>query len=252
MTVDAWRWLPDSSLTSSLLFERLDTALAAWSSRWFRDFTLSRRRVEFDMPISEVEMTASTPRLALQLSGLAPMTLVSAVMNEDVARLDLSEVEWTVLDGLRSQLMNDLAQTLDSALGDIPKSLAQGIDGSGPVSVQLADPAGRLMVTLSTTRAVMARARLESLPSVRPRSEPLQSLTSAIAQAQVHLNVRLGTTVIPLAEARHLAEGDVLVFDRKLDQGLDLIADSNGPVVTLGHLVDSSSPPSLRLAAARQ
>lgn len=252
MSNPAWNWIPDGAISASAVLGPFDAAADAWNERWFHDFSLRRRRVNFGASLSAVAPVVSTARLDLRLSSAAPMALLSGAMNEDVSRVELSDLDWTVLEKLRLEMLEDLMHALDAALaGDSVSDTVRSVDTSGAVSIELADPSGRVLATVDTTRAILARVRLNALPSARRRpNRSLVSLKAAIARTPVRLEVRLGSTAIPLPEARRLSPGDVIILDRELDQPLDLAASLTGPTVACGHLVDASFPRSLRLEAA--
>jgi flagellar motor switch/type III secretory pathway protein FliN len=248
LTAPAWSWLPDGALLSPSVIGAVDAALEAWSRRWFQDFRLVRQRLVFSPAPSTPPVAVSTGRVAVRV-GTGADDLAGRALDMDLSRLEMSEDDEAVVAALREALLQDLAQTLDSALagdGETPGAR----DASGAVCLDLTDEDGRRMAVVETSRSVLAGARLAGLPARARRAAGLTSLRTALADVPVRLFAQAGSAAITLPEARRLAPGDVIVLDQKLDEAFDLVAENGGAGVACVRLVDTASPRSLQLEAA--
>lgn len=197
-------------------------------------------------------MLASTPKCTIGGPDGAADTVMSQVMDTDITRLELGDGDYAILDALREEVFRDLAHELGLALSDEEAERPSGApDASGAVLLDLIDEDGGKVLWIETSRRVLADARRLALPTsgTRPMSQ-LAPLRSAIAETPVALSATVGSVVIPLPEARKLAPGDVIVLDRRLDQPIDIVAESGGFSVACATLVDAASPRSLRLESA--
>lgn len=249
MTTTAWSWLPDGALSAPAVLGLIDDAVDAWSRRWFPDYRLRRQRQGFAGGSTTHPVAAATPRLSLRASSPSLDVLAGRVLDVDLARLELGDGDRTVIDALRDELAQDLAQGLDTALtGQQPRD-GSAADVSGSVLIELADDEGRRLLMIETSRAILADVRRKVLPGARPGGDRLTSLRAAVGHAPVKLSASVGSSVILLSEARRLAPGDVIVLDRKLDQPIDIVAGPGDTGLACARMVDAASPRSLRLQA---
>jgi flagellar motor switch/type III secretory pathway protein FliN len=111
-------------------------------------------------------------------------------------------------------LLQPLAGAAPTSGHAAPAHFAQA--GRALLQLTLGEPSAlRLLVELpETQRAAAAR-----------RPVPLGSARTAIGQQPVTLEVRLGEAEIALGALATLAVGDVLVLDRRLDEGVELRLD---------------------------
>lgn len=90
--------------------------------------------------------------------------------------------------------------------------------------------AGRALLQLTLRGEHDALRLLVELPEAQPpattrKPAPLGSARAAIGQQPVTVEVRLGSAEIHLGALATLAVGDVLVLDRRLDEGVELRVD---------------------------
>lgn len=248
MTTSVWNWLPDDALVVPETLGAIDAALDAWSRRWFQSWRLVRQRVQFAAPSIGSPVAATAASLSVRASESAVDAMTARALDIELTRLELTEADTTVTSGFRAALLQDLAGTLQALL---PPSETPGAPpASGCVLIDLADEDGRRLATIETSRAALAQLRWKTLkPAVRSRAR-LSPLAAAIGHVTVRLEARLGSADLAMADARKLAVGDIVVLDQTLDTPLAL-SGPNGVAVACARLVDTASPRSLQLEAAR-
>lgn len=246
MTTAVWNWLPDNALVVPETLGAIDTALDAWSRRWFQSWRIVRQRLQFASPPTGSPIVAAAASLSVRANESAVDAMMARALDIDLTRLELTEADRTVTAELRELLLQDLAGTLQALL-PAPDTL-EATNTSGFVLIDLADEEGRKLASIETCRAALARLRWKSLkPAARSRT-PLSPLRTAIGDVAIELEAKLGSANLPLADARKLAVGDVIVLDQTLDTSLTL-SGPDGSAVACARLVDTASPRSLQLEA---
>lgn len=192
---------------------------------------------------------AQTACVSVRATPASVESLAGRALDMDLSLIEQSEDDRSVIDAMAEAMCRDLAGTLDAALdGGTDKS--PGRDRSGPVLIEFTDDAGRRILTIETSRAMLADVRRAALPeSPGDASRPLIPIRRAIADTNVSLSAIVGSAEIALPDLRRLAPGDVIVLNRPLDQPLDLVATGSGARIACAKLVDAASPRSLRLQA---
>ncbi len=246
MSTEAWDWLPEEALAAPGVLKGLDDALEDWSRRWFSTWRLLRQGVNFTGSAPEQPVVAAGSSLRIRGTAQSADKVAAGALHMDFARLELSDADQVVLQGFRDRILLDLARTVETALGG---EAGAADPASGLVVFDLRDDEGRKLLLLETTRAALGRRRRSLLrPTPRPAA-PLTDIGSAIAEAPVTVEARLGSAVVPLTEARKLTAGDVLVLDQPLDAPFEL-AGPGDTAIACATLADAASPRSLRLQAA--
>lgn len=174
--------------------------------------------------------------------------LIGRALDMDLPLIELNASDQTLIDALTDEIFRDLTQSLEALLDDTP-----GLDRqtSGAVTLEFTDEAGRKILLIETSRAVLAGIRRSALPAtVKRATASLTPFPKAIGDTPVTLAATIGSALISLPEVRRLGRGDVIVLDRLLDRPIDLVAQVGGAKVACATLVDAASPRSLRLEPA--
>lgn len=246
MRTEVWGWLPDSALNAPGVLSVVDGVLEEWAARWFRSFRLVRHRMDFGATPAVEPIIASAASLLVRGAADKEDILVGQALGLEIARLERTDDDEAVLDAFRQRLIADLVRTLETAFAVDEALIASA---SGRVALELRDEDGRKMLTIETTRSVLAQVRRRSLPAKPVDQRPLAGLEAAVADLPVALNARLGSSLVSLSEARRLAPGDVIMLDHALDAPFDLCG-VEGTTIACATLVDTASPRALRLEVA--
>lgn len=248
MTDVAWSWLPDGALGAPPVLSVIDRAVADWCGRWWTGGGLMRQRLTFTATGSP-DIVVQTACVSVRATPASVESLAGLALDMDLSLIEQSEDDRSVINAMAAAICRDLAGTLDTAL-DSGTDKGAGRDRSGPILIEFTDDAGRRVLTIETSRAMLADVRRVALPEPPgDASRPLVPIRRAIADTNVSLSAIVGSAEIALPDLRRLAPGDVIVLNRPLDQPLDLVADVGGGRVACAGLVDAASPRSLRLQA---
>lgn len=248
MTDVAWNWLPDGALGAPPVMRVIDSVLADWCDRWWAGDHLRRQRLTF-AETGSPDIVVQTACVSLRAPAASVEALAGWALDMDLSRIERSEDDGVVIDAMADAMFRDLVGTLDAALGGGADE-TPGRDRSGPVSIEFTDDAGRRILVIETSRALLAGVRRAALPEPpSDASRPLIPIRRAIADTKVSLSAIVGSAEIALPDVRRLARGDVILLNRPLDQPLDLVANGSGARIACAELVDAASPRSLRLQA---
>lgn len=246
MSTDVWDWLPDGALAAPEVLGVFDGALEDWSVRWFPSWRLLRQGLSFAGPPPGEPVVAAGSSLLIRGTAVNAEVVATRALNMDLARLQSTDGDQAVLDGFRDHVLLDLARTVETAFASEVNTMD---GGSGRVVFDLRDDDGRKLLLIETTRAVLGRSRRNSLTPRPLRRTPLNGIETAIAELPVTVQARLGSSLVPLSEARRLTAGDILVLDHALDTPFELTG-ADDMAIACATLVDAASPRSLRLQAA--
>jgi flagellar motor switch/type III secretory pathway protein FliN len=202
-------WLPAGAATGRHARAHLEEKVASWSERWFAGASASLSSLA---PCPAGGATA--PPETLRIAGLA--------LGADPRRLVLSEPDRDILEGLAAAIAADLAASLGApAPGEGPEPspaeeaepaiLAGASDGEGRDLLQLAVPAAALVPAI--------KARIPARTA-----QPLGDIERASGKTVTRIELRLGAASLSLAELAGLGEGDVLLLDRRVEDGVEVAA----------------------------
>jgi len=224
----------------------IDAAIEDWSLRWFRSWRLVRQRLQFEGTSPAEPVVASGSCVLIRVFTANVEIIAGRALDIDLGRLNQTSDDQAVVGDFGERIVLDLVRALDAALA--PRRPSTG-DSSGAVVLELRDEEGRKILLIETTRAALAQTRRRSLKPDPGLRAPLHTIEAAIADVPVKLQARLGSSLVPIGEARRLTPGDIIVLDHALDEPLDL-AGPEGTRIACATLEDTASPRSLRLQAA--
>lgn len=241
MTVHVREWLPHDALAHEAVRTALERAITQWNTQWFTTAfaAIAGIRIAGADARPEGEGTGwRVYRAAIAVragrSGLSRLVNRSLDLRTEAA--NLTEADRYVLDGLEQRILDDLAETLEAALGvpgpsrSAPHRPADPFAGDGGLLVSLADPQGREVLTLAVPRSAAIGYVKASMPRISSKNAPLPPLAGALAAVAIPVEAEIGRAELSLAELNELAVGDVLVLDRRLEQAVDLVGVRSGRI----------------------
>lgn len=220
-------WLPLDAIGGGRVRALLDDAVAGWSSRWF-----ARRQAS----AAGFETCAGAPAPAAwrqRGSGLAfcagaaeTTRLADLALGADIARLVLSEVDRDIVDRFTERLALDLVATVERAFGldegGEESAAADPFAGQGGLLCHAADGQDRPLVRLALPRALLAPVCKAALAPARAGAA-MSPLIRAAGGSAIEIGARLGRAALPLGDFAALAPGDVLILDRQVEDGAEMV-----------------------------
>ena len=252
MTAAVWNWVPDSALGSLATLGPIDRVAEQWAERWCAGLDLRRQRPAFAAASANRPVVARSPHFSVVAADAGLTALIGRALDMDLPRIELNASDQALVDALKDEMFRDLTQSLEALLDDAPGlDRPSSGDASGALALEFTDEAGRKILAIETSRAVLGGIRRSALPTTVKRAPAsLTSISKAVGDTRVTLAATIGSALISLPEVRRLGPGDVIVLDRLLDRPIDLVAQVGGANVACAVLVDAASPRSLRLEPA--
>ncbi len=217
-------WSPAGALPERAITIFLDATLREWSLRWSSSpilsvgWLLGSDHLHLKDRTSETVVRSESEEIWLKVSPAGSDLLARQLLQPPTGH-ELSQADKPTVDLFVGGLVEDLLLALERTLGRLQ-------DRSGPaggIKFGLVDHMGRDMATLELSSA--AKARLISLALGRVRQGPsLSSRLVALADCEVTISARLGEAKLGLEAVVNLAEGDIVVLDRKIADGAELVA----------------------------
>jgi flagellar motor switch/type III secretory pathway protein FliN len=224
---DSRDWLPANAFGGSLVRTKIDETVGAWAERWLTGAdirvsepmpcpakTMAGEAIDWQMPGSAVAVSASRG-MTHQLLQRALDVRLDGVIQTDLDR--------DVTKAFAAKIAEDLALSLEAVLGD-----GQSQDPA-PAGEPTAAPADFMMFHIADGRDVILSAAMPVAPmlawlkaNLPPRTVPppiASSLVSALGEAPVTVEAYLGSARMSLADLEHLAPGDVVVLDARIETG---------------------------------
>jgi len=230
-------WTPPGALPLRALGSCANALVSTWSKRWFADSDLVVSRIATSgraFQLAKADDGASLRRRKGGTTATVPGhqrdTIWRAAL--DVPADDVvSENDSLVLDRFLTEVVDDLLAELENVLGS-DSGAGRGNDG---LSFVIQDERGRELVSL--TLSASARKVMIAKALGDPRRGPkLERRLTALADSVIALEARPGTAVLGLPAIGSLAIGDVIVLDRKIEDGVEL-GVAGGPAFAVGELV---------------
>lgn len=231
MKRDPLPWLPDSALTGAAMDQVVSTILSHWERRWFagaeglncRNLSTQPCDGTFELVLFDgghVRVSADNLfQLGRMISGIS--VAVSWTTRD---RLLLTQVAREAL----AEIGSDAAGEPNEAPSIIAAVSANNLARANRPGLRflVEDVTGfwsfDLWIDQATAIAMRRRFARAGAASPSPAIEPLRS---AIARQSVSLGASLGVATMPVAAVKGLAEGDVIVLDRKTSDPLPVTLD---------------------------
>jgi hypothetical protein len=170
----------------------------------------------------------------------------------------LSEADRDVIGRFAGGIAGDLAATVEGALGLEPAASEQIVPspdpfaGAGGLRFGIADRAGRPLLDVAIPSFALTAFRKAAISAPRRRAAPLVPLAGAVDEGEVRVVARLGAAVLPLADLAGLATGDVLVLDRAIEDGAELLFSPRGRPFARGAIQSGGGGFSLLLTPSQE
>ncbi|HYF22972.1 MAG TPA: FliM/FliN family flagellar motor C-terminal domain-containing protein [Caulobacteraceae bacterium] len=248
-------WLPVDALVREAVRAPLDAAVRRWSARWFAGRSVGVPRLAA-VPATERprgDWRVYRRAAAIDCSRQARTRIADLGLDCSLDRLTLGEADRRLVDAFEREVLRDLSQTVEDALGVLgdwrpaPETPAEPLGRLGGATAGLADDRGAPLLTLALPQACLLPLCRESLGPPRPGEEPPGSRVRALASTPVALEAVLGQAEVALADLKALAPGDVLVLDTRLDGPALLRVAGAGRPVAEGVLTQDEDALALKL-----
>jgi len=243
MTSAARAWLPDNALGLDRARAVLEPGLAGWARRWLgEEVRLGVGSVGACEPPAEprtVRIAGADGRLAILLPPRGKRALLEALCGVDLAAVSLGPNDHALIDAMTTEIAEDLIAALGA--GDPARDADDTRLGLG---LKLN---GREFLTVEVPRAWFAARARALVPAVRTRLPRLARRRVAIGDSPVAIDAKLGRGSLSLAELRSLAPGDVVVLDRTVAEGVELVIAASSRGLAQGALGRDGAKPTIRL-----
>ncbi len=215
-------WLPPGADGGPAVLRFLNIIVAAWSERWFNDaiYTVAcvmagdaaRQRVEQDD-----EVISNTRCVVARLLAHGRAMLISQALSPEGQSLD-DERDQLLLHTFVGAIVQDLVDRLDQALGHT----AAERTASASLAIILRDSRQRDILSIRFSPTAHRKLIDKALPTPR-LGGPLDYRGRVLGDRAVPVCGRVGQAQLELGALRTLALGDVVVLDRKVSDGIELI-----------------------------
>lgn len=241
MTSPVREWLPDSALTGSLVQTTISALVANWSSRWFCQLPLAIERLHCadGLPTAinlEQERQFRGRIVVIQCSKTRLHQLVECALDMKESPPAWENSDRALIDAFADKMIADLLNEVEGALvkaeDHVPAWVYEqnGFRGNGIVYADLCDQRPRTLLTIALPRSAVIALCKEATDAPLRSPKKLTSRLNALSVVSVPIEVSLGTTTMSINDLRGVAIGDVVILDRSLKEGVDLIAaGSNRP-----------------------
>lgn len=243
----AWAWLPEGALEHPAVRASLDSVIRDWCGRWFTSHGLHVRRIGAWRPAAADIFRVQATGVGLRCSSAQTVTLLSTALDLDLAQIEFSDADQTLIDRFAKAMLQDLADAVSAKVAEPGDPSLALRHPSGLVEIVIGDSDGVTSLSLHIPRALANGLRLDALPEPAAANDRYEPLVRAIGTSPVTLHAMLGSVSIPLHDARRLAKGDVIVLDQSLDQPSILGEAVSGASVAAARIIDTTSPLSLSL-----
>ena len=222
-------WLPREAIDSAPVRSAVAATVDTWSHKWFGTGGLAATGFEplrLRAPVDVSGWRIYGSAVALEAGARATILLAGLALGAEPERLVLSEVDRDIIGRFTTRVAEDLALSLERAIGLDPPEGADGkaVEESlrdGGLLFSVADLAGEHVLRGAIPTAALAPFRKSVLPPARPRRSTSR-LARAIGATSVRVEARLGQTTLPLGAFAGLVPGDVLILDRPVAAGVGL------------------------------
>jgi flagellar motor switch/type III secretory pathway protein FliN len=235
--------------------QRVETALAAWRGEWLAGGAPDRAPSAASELRAERWLAAQAGEKPLLLLGcrgdwraqLGTLTVMEAPQpGIQGDRALAAKVCETMLEALAAQVLNSLSATA-------APQMSWG--GEGAPQSWLAPGAGAALYDLSPALPLVLALAPELVAASLPKAhtsrtgrEPLAALARALEPCRVGLEAVVGDAELDLGQLAHLAAGDVIVLERRLDEPLALRLEA-GESVGAAHLGTLAGRKAVQLVA---
>jgi hypothetical protein len=236
MSLRVREWLPAEAAGSAAAHRLVREAVALWGPKWFA--RAETRAAGFE---TRTDAAARRPggwrtagAVAVSLAGSETVRLAGLALGAEPERLVLSETDRDLIGGFTAAIADDLAATIEAALGLGPAEAEAQIAvedpfaGDGGLLFAVNDRDERPLLQVAIPAAALVPFLKAAIAPARRRGAPLARLGGAFESTAVRIEARLGAVTLPLGDLAGLAAGDVLILDRAVEDGAELALRPSG------------------------
>lgn len=233
MTGTVREWLPSGALADDALVARFDTAIAAWSARWFADSGLKRAgRVQVS-----ATPTGNWVHLGrgVWIDGEPSLSLGWRALGYDGGRPKANLADERILVAYAGRIARDLAATLAEVLG-ITEDADDAVPSTG-LLIRLGDRRPGRMSQLLIAKSALVAPRKALCPESQRSSGQTRALSEVLGSVPITFEASLGTARASALDLRDIAPGDVIVLQRAAKDPVLLRTSGTGAVIGGAKLV---------------
>lgn len=238
MSREARAWLPDAAVLDGVLERRFEALVENWSQKWCVPGARASCRLApapFGLPSPPGPQTWTTPANLARLALSAKSESIVARALLGLKRLPPKSAagDYALIGALETRAVTDFAEMI-SPIVPACRSLARGpaapadrspLDGMDRgimLSVDLKSFGTWFDLFIRFDQACGAR---RASVGAKREARVLGRLSDALSAQTVAVSARAGRGALTLAEYSGLSEGDVLILDRPLASGLEVLVD---------------------------
>ena len=226
-------WLPPGVAEREDVRRALAAAVEQWAQAWFgtsRPGLVNLRNADRTSTADDqgICWQSGEGSVSTGVSRQARTALAAIALGPEIERLVLTETERDIVDGFLAELLKDLSRRVERAFhcgDDVPndgrRAAAPFAPGGLLAEIDLG-PAGPLRIAVPMS-VIIAFCRT-SMPAPDP-APPISAVAKAVAASRVTVSAVLGSAHLPLGDFMSLVAGDVLILDRRVDEGADLLLE---------------------------
>ena len=237
-------WLPDNALFPTSLASEIDQAIDDWCMAWIGTTSVSREAFGRTTEAATPPASPSSPvDISLAKAGLD--VVIADLLGVEPSTPAQSHVEQQIMEDFRAALISDFESRIRSVFSPGSEPHSQTPDAR--FRVGLRHSSGIRFGEIDLRRDVLVRSRKRRMPGARRPSLPPRALSDAVANLEIQLIATPGRAVLPVADLRKLAVGDVLVLDHPLAAPVHLSVQGCEPPVFGGLMIESEGARQLRI-----
>lgn len=260
MSVNALPWLPVCGARRDVVQAAVGQAVADWSALWFARPPLAVASVLATHDAARDNADGAGWKLygqavAISCSTRASGRLAAWALDAPLDELSPRKGDRRLLDLFERRLIEDLAQTVERAIGvegegqGRPQLVRAPFDCLGGAVVELADEFGAPVLSLAIPLSAVLPMLRASLPASPRLGGRIATFAQALGGADLVIEASLGAAEVPVADLRTLAPGDVLLLTRGPEEAVDVsLAGSDNPFAQ-AKLIDLDGQMALALQA---
>ena len=238
MTQEHSDWLPADALTSPAITSALESAVSAWSERWFgnRPFELAHVRPQsgkLTLKGAKIDWRAFGDGIFIDWNEDMQFALAEQGLHASAARHKLSVDDKGLMLAFAQRVLGDLVKVLVDVVGhDTGSSLVSTSthrdDNSGGFELQIQRVSDSTVITAGISSGALTRLRKKQCSRYVPTKIQAASVVDILGPAVVGYAAEIGTANMSAFELHNMVEGDVVVLDQSLTVPLDMLAESSG------------------------
>jgi hypothetical protein len=260
MTQECRDWLPVSIAERDGVREPIERATAEWIEAWFprasirvSSYQASLREPQFDGDDGHWEGFGDA--VSLRVSRRTSVWLLGRALDCKLDPVIWNETDRQLLQSFEQELLWDLIERIGHGIGleksprSTPTPLARPYGALGGVLVGVSEIAKGPHLWLAIPLEALTGFCRASMPQPARRPARLHSLRSALGQSPVHIEAKLAEAKISLADLKHLAPGDVLILNSRIDVGAEIVVSGSQYALARGELTEHEGHKALALRA---